>query len=136
MMLSKKPLYQSRRTLHIVTNGALFKVSTKDMVTREGRRGRGLCEGRGRWRSVGRSVGGDTRWAHLMISCSRCSSWRCRIITPSMMARSSGVRCDRSGMSAMAGGGEPRAVRGPAACCGAQPAARYFARHSARRFTQ
>ena len=53
--------------------------------------------------------------AHLMISCSRCSSWRCRIMTPSMMARSSGVRCDRSGMSAMAGGDRVRGAGPPRA---------------------
>lgn len=36
-----------------------------------------------------------------MISCSRSSSCFCRSITDSMMARSSGVRCERSGPSSM-----------------------------------
>lgn len=38
---------------------------------------------------------------HCIISCCCSSSWRCRIITFSMMARSSAVRCDRSGISAI-----------------------------------
>lgn len=38
---------------------------------------------------------------HLMISFSRSSSCFWRIITPSMMARSSAVKCDKSGMSAI-----------------------------------
>lgn len=39
----------------------------------------------------------DGDWKYLIISCSRSSSCFWRIITDSMMARSSGVRWDRSG---------------------------------------
>lgn len=52
----------------------------------------------------------SARWdRYLMISFSRCSSCFWRSMTDSMMARSSSVRCERSGMSAMVeGGGAPR----------------------------
>lgn len=72
--------------------------------------------------------------AHLMISCSRCSSCFWRIMTPSMMARSSGVRCERSGMSAMAGGG--RARRRRQRCAGPPRAAVLCPRRDAKRATQ
>lgn len=72
--------------------------------------------------------------AHLMISCSRCSSCFWRIMTPSMMARSSGVRCERSGMSAMAGGS--RARRRRQRCAGPPRAAVLCPRRDAKRATQ
>lgn len=40
-------------------------------------------------------------YTYCIISFCCSSSWRCRIITFSMMARSSAVRCDRSGISAI-----------------------------------
>lgn len=80
------------------------------------------------------SGGAGGSGAHLMISCSRCSSCFWRIMTPSMMARSSGVRCERSGMSAMAGGG--RARRRRQRCAGPPRAAVLCPRRDAKRATQ